>query len=113
MSVEEGVFIPRPETELLIDLVSDVVSGNEELRQGLWVDLGTGSGAIAIGIARVLGTGGRVIATDLNPVAASVAAFNVQRYGLQVSDLNITITLSHLLLCISRFEYNGAYRFII
>ncbi|KAM1795834.1 hypothetical protein TB1_035238 [Malus domestica] len=50
---------------------------------GLWADLGTGSGAIAIGIARVLGSGGRVIATDLSPAAIGVAAFNVQRYGLQ------------------------------
>ncbi|KAL5804996.1 hypothetical protein ACOSQ3_031796 [Xanthoceras sorbifolium] len=83
LSVEEGVFIPRPETELLVDLASDAVSNNEELRQGLWVDLGTGSGAIAIGIGRILGTRGRVIATDLNPLAASVAAFNVQRYSLQ------------------------------
>ncbi|KAI9184714.1 hypothetical protein LWI28_000392 [Acer negundo] len=83
LSVEEGVFIPRPETELLIDSVSDVVSNNEELRQGLWVDLGTGSGAIAIGIGRILESRGRVIAIDLNPLAASVAAFNVQRYGLQ------------------------------
>ncbi|KAM1032189.1 hypothetical protein ACFX15_035190 [Malus domestica] len=48
-------------------------------------DLGMGSGAIAIaiGIARVLGSGGRVIATDLSPAAIGLAAFNVQRYGLQ------------------------------
>lgn len=84
LSVEEGVFIPRPETELMVDLVSDVlVRDNDGLRDGLWVDLGTGSGAIAIGIARVLGSKGRVIAVDLNPLAAAVAAFNAQRYGLQ------------------------------
>ncbi|KAM2948889.1 hypothetical protein FF1_035844 [Malus domestica] len=70
LCVEEGVLIPRPETELIVDF-------------GLWADLGTGSGAIAIGIARVLGSGGRVIATDLSPAAIGVAAFNVQRYGLQ------------------------------
>lgn len=85
LCVQEGVLIPRPETELIVDLVGDVVSDNEELREGLWADLGTGSGAIAIGIGRVLGAGGRVIATDLSPTAISVAAFNVQRYGLQVS----------------------------
>ncbi|XP_068323313.1 uncharacterized protein [Pyrus communis] len=83
LCVEEGVLIPRPETELIVDLVGDVVLGNEGLREGLWADLGTGSGAIAIGIARVLGSGGRVIATDLSPTAIGVAAFNVQRYGLQ------------------------------
>ncbi|KAM1044818.1 hypothetical protein ACFX2I_035787 [Malus domestica] len=82
LCVEEGVLIPRPETELIVDLVGGVVLGNEGLREGLWADLGTGSGAIAIGIARVLGSGGRVIATDLSPAAIGVAAFNVQRYGL-------------------------------
>ncbi|KAI7980281.1 Release factor glutamine methyltransferase [Camellia lanceoleosa] len=83
LSVEEGVLIPRPETELVVDLVSDVVEGNEELRDGLWADLGTGSGALAIGIGRVLGTCGRVVATDLSPVAVEVASYNVQRYNLQ------------------------------
>ncbi|KAF9686517.1 hypothetical protein SADUNF_Sadunf03G0166800 [Salix dunnii] len=83
LSVQEGVLIPRPETELIVDLVSDAVSSNEELGQGLWADLGTGSGAVAIGISKILRIYGRVIATDLSPVAVSVAMFNVQRYGLQ------------------------------
>ncbi|KAK9057141.1 hypothetical protein SSX86_024508 [Deinandra increscens subsp. villosa] len=83
LSVEEGVLIPRPETELIVDLVYDVVNKNVDLMGGLWVDLGTGSGAIAIGIGRVLGDGGRVIATDLSPVAVQVASFNVKRYNLQ------------------------------
>ncbi|XP_044489268.1 release factor glutamine methyltransferase isoform X2 [Mangifera indica] len=83
LCVEEGVFIPRPETELMVDLVSHAIENNEELREGFWVDLGTGSGAIAIGIGRVLGEQGKVFAIDLNPVACSVAALNVQRYGLQ------------------------------
>ncbi|KAJ8542773.1 hypothetical protein K7X08_005296 [Anisodus acutangulus] len=79
LSVEEGVLIPRPETELIVDLVDDVVKENEELKEGLWADLGTGSGALAIGIARILGSDGRVIATDLSPVATAVASYNVQR----------------------------------
>ncbi|KAL6206019.1 hypothetical protein ACLB2K_023270 [Fragaria x ananassa] len=83
LCVQEGVLIPRPETELVVDLVGEAVEGNEGLREGLWADLGTGSGAIAIGIARVLGSCGRVFATDLSPVAVSVARFNVERYGLQ------------------------------
>ncbi|KAJ4840544.1 hypothetical protein Tsubulata_047317 [Turnera subulata] len=83
LSVQEGVLIPRPETEKIIDLVGDIVSNNEELGQGIWADVGTGSGAIAIGIGRILGSHGRVLATDLSPVAVSVASFNVQRYGLQ------------------------------
>ncbi|XVE59734.1 hypothetical protein DITRI_Ditri05aG0070100 [Diplodiscus trichospermus] len=92
LSVQEGVLIPRPETEMIIDLVGDVaLNKSPELAQGFWVDLGTGSGAIAIATAKTLATHththayahGRVIATDLSPVAVAVAAFNVQRYGLQ------------------------------
>ncbi|KAG7955240.1 hypothetical protein I3843_11G060400 [Carya illinoinensis] len=79
LSVQEGVLIPRPETELIVDLVADVVSENEDLREGLWADLGTGSGALAVGIGRILGSRGMVIATDLNPIALSVATFNLQR----------------------------------
>lgn len=84
LSVEEGVLIPRPETELVVDLVSDLVKGNEGFfGEGIWADLGTGSGALAIGIGRVLVGPGRVFATDLSPVAVAVANYNIQRYNLQ------------------------------
>ncbi|MCL7032878.1 hypothetical protein MKW94_002149 [Papaver nudicaule] len=83
LCVQDGVLIPRPETEKIVELVEEVVRKDEGLREGLWSDLGTGSGALAIAIGKVLGVGGNVIATDLSPVAASVAEFNVRRYGLQ------------------------------
>jgi release factor glutamine methyltransferase len=79
LSVQEGVLIPRPNTELIVDLVSDVVSKNEELGQGLWADVGTGSGAIAIGIRRIWGS----YDTDLSPIAVLVATL-MCLYGLQV-----------------------------
>lgn len=80
--VREGVLIPRPETEMLVDLVKEV----EGFEEGLWADLGTGSGAMAVGIGRCLGRNGRVFGTDLSPVAVETANFNVERYGLKVSD---------------------------
>ncbi|KAL5731392.1 peptide chain release factor N(5)-glutamine methyltransferase [Ranunculus cassubicifolius] len=83
LSVQEGVLIPRPETELIIDTVEEFLLKDKKMKEGLWVDLGTGSGALAIGIGRILGIEGRVVATDISPIAASVATFNVQRYGLQ------------------------------
>ncbi|KAL4554621.1 hypothetical protein LXL04_037218 [Taraxacum kok-saghyz] len=83
LSVEEGVLIPRPETELIIDLVDDAIKQNVELKNGMWVDLGTGSGALAIGIGRILGDSVRVTAIDLSPIAVQVASFNVNRYNLQ------------------------------
>ncbi|RRT68443.1 hypothetical protein B296_00025079 [Ensete ventricosum] len=73
--VKEGVLIPRPETEMVVDLVAEV----EGFEKGLWADLGTGSGAIAVGIGRMLQEGGRVFATDLSPVALEVARLNVER----------------------------------
>ncbi|XP_076924761.1 uncharacterized protein LOC143587323 [Bidens hawaiensis] len=83
LCVEEGVLIPRPETELIVDLVEGVVNGDVGLKDGVWVDLGTGSGAIAIGIGRVVGDGGKVVAVDVSPVAVRVAKFNVERYNMQ------------------------------
>ncbi|MCL7035452.1 hypothetical protein MKW94_026352 [Papaver nudicaule] len=83
LCVQDGVLIPRPETEKIVELVEEVVGKDEGLREGLWADLGTGSGALAIAIGKVLRTRGKVIATDLSPIAASVAEFNVKRHGLQ------------------------------
>ncbi|CAN8251689.1 unnamed protein product [Cochlearia groenlandica] len=83
LCVEEGVLIPRPETELIVDMVEEAVTRDELFKKGVWADLGTGSGAIAIGVAKVLGSHGRVVATDLSPVAIVVAGNNVRRYGLQ------------------------------
>ncbi|CAH2043568.1 unnamed protein product [Thlaspi arvense] len=83
LCVEEGVLIPRPETELIVDMVEELVTGDEWFKKGIWADLGTGSGAIAIGVAKVLASPGKVIATDLSPVAIAVAGNNVRRYGLE------------------------------
>lgn len=49
LGVGPGVFIPRPETEILIDLARDFLGSSATKRV---VDVGTGSGAIAISIAR-------------------------------------------------------------
>ncbi|KAJ3686772.1 hypothetical protein LUZ61_015936 [Rhynchospora tenuis] len=80
--VQEGVLIPRPETEILVDLVQEV----EGFRDGVWVDLGTGSGALAVAIGKMMMDGdsmGRVFGIDISPTAVEVARFNVQRYDLE------------------------------
>ncbi|KAF7056814.1 hypothetical protein CFC21_064192 [Triticum aestivum] len=79
VAVRDGVLIPRPETEAVVDMVAAV----EGFQDGWWADLGTGSGAIAVAVARMLGPGGRVFATDVSEVAVEVARLNVQRYGVQ------------------------------
>ncbi|XP_031500413.1 uncharacterized protein LOC116264383 [Nymphaea colorata] len=83
LSVEEGVLIPRPETVQVVELVDQLCSADQRFREGLWADLGTGSGAIAIGIGRILKGRGRVVAVDLSDVAVAVASYNVERHGLQ------------------------------
>lgn len=49
-----GVLIPRPETEQLLELFQAAVAARPQLRGGRWADLGTGSGAIALGLASIL-----------------------------------------------------------
>ena len=54
LAVGPGVLIPRPETELVLDLVAAALEKRPELGRGHWLDLGTGSGALAVGLASTL-----------------------------------------------------------
>ena len=77
LDVDERVLIPRPETERLVDLVL------ERLRStpgGILVDVGTGSGAIALALASE-GQAEKVIGTDVSLDALQVARANVVRCG--------------------------------
>lgn len=81
--VSPAVLIPRPETELLVETGLDYLKGRLLPRV---LDLGTGSGAIAVSMA--LGCpGATVVATDLSPDALAVASTNAQRLGAGVEFL--------------------------
>ena len=82
LSVGPGVLIPRPETELVLDFVAEAVAAAPGLSRGTWVDLGTGSGALAVGLARAMPAVPRVWAVDLSPVPAAYAAYNAARLGV-------------------------------
>jgi release factor glutamine methyltransferase len=71
LAVDERVLIPRQETEVLIDLVLQAEHGG----RGTAIDIGTGSGAIALALATE-GTFDRVIATDVSRDALAVAEAN-------------------------------------
>jgi release factor glutamine methyltransferase len=75
LEVNERVLIPRPETEILVDHVLEHARPN-----GVVVDVGTGSGAIAIALATE-GRYERVIATDISRDALEVARANAARSG--------------------------------
>ena len=77
--VSPAVLIPRPETESMIDIALD--ASNDLQRQGIWVDLGTGSGAIAIGLAKVLPLA-RIYAVDTSHEALDVAKANATRLNV-------------------------------
>lgn len=72
LQVDRRVLIPRPETELLVDLVIAAQRGGK----GTVVDVGTGSGAIALSLAAEAGFD-EVIAIDLSPDALAVAESNL------------------------------------
>jgi release factor glutamine methyltransferase len=78
--VTPAVLIPRPETEFLVERVLRLV---RETRQTapLIVDLGTGSGAIAVTLAVEI-PGARLIATDISGAALAVARRNAARHGV-------------------------------
>jgi release factor glutamine methyltransferase len=74
LAVDRRVLVPRPETELLVELAV-------ELAPARALDVGTGSGAIALAIADEL-PGAEVVATDTSPGALEVARANAERLGL-------------------------------
>lgn len=74
----EGVLIPRPETE---ELVSKVVADSRANMRIL--DVGTGSGAIAVSVAK-MSAGTEVVAVDISDVALTIASRNAAKCGVKV-----------------------------
>ena len=80
LQVSPAVLIPRPETECLIDYVEQFLKTSPELAQGHWVDLGTGSGAIAIALADLM-PHASIHAVDTSADALAIAQSNAERLG--------------------------------
>jgi len=88
--IEKGVLIPRPETELLIDLVADIIE-KENITQ--IAEIGVGSGAISIVLARKFPKL-KIIATDICAKPLEVAGQNISHFGLEKQ---ITLRKSNLI----------------
>jgi len=80
LQVDERVLIPRPETELLVDLVLRHFRGRSG---GVVVDVGTGSGAIALALAKE-GRFERIVGTDISSDALTLAMTNAAKIGVRV-----------------------------
>lgn len=74
VAVDPGVYVPREQTALLVDAAAEVLAAS-----GVAVDLCTGSGAVAVALARRR-RAARVVATDVDPVACACA----RRNGVEV-----------------------------
>lgn len=80
LGVKPGVFIPRPETEVLVDVVLEYLD-RRAIDAPVVLDLCTGSGAIAVSVAYERPTA-RVFATEVVPQTAEVARANAVRAGV-------------------------------
>ncbi|MBT8446279.1 MAG: peptide chain release factor N(5)-glutamine methyltransferase, partial [Gammaproteobacteria bacterium] len=81
--ITDAVLVPRPETEGLVELAIETCAGRNELRV---LDLGTGSGALAVTLAAELDTA-LVVAIDRDSAALAVAGRNIRCHGVAVHRL--------------------------
>ncbi|MBI4340833.1 MAG: peptide chain release factor N(5)-glutamine methyltransferase [Candidatus Omnitrophica bacterium] len=81
--VAPGVFIPRPETEAVVEAALERLRARQRSAQRplCLLDLGTGSGCIAVTLARQL-SACRIVAVEVSWTSLYVAAENVRRHGL-------------------------------
>jgi release factor glutamine methyltransferase len=100
--VTPDVLIPRPETEHVVEVALRVAAGAHSI-----LDIGTGSGALAVTLA--LEAGARTWATEISPQAAAVAAQNAERLGasagIVICDLIEAIAPSSMDLAVSNPPY--------
>jgi len=81
LQVDANVLVPRSDTEVLVDWAAELLAGMTSPRV---VDLGTGSGAIALAVKHACPSA-TVLATDTSPAALAVARANAERLGLDVA----------------------------
>ena len=78
--VDPRVFIPRPETELLIR-TADVFCQERSLKDPFVLEIGTGSGIIPVGLKRLIPLC-RVVSVDISSEALEVARLNIKKFAL-------------------------------
>ncbi len=79
--VREGVLIPRPDTETLVELIINMTKDKFSRQELKILDLGTGSGAIAVSLAYYL-KNSVVTAIDISDTAVETANINIEKHNL-------------------------------
>lgn len=80
--VQEGVLVPRPDTEILVEKIIKIVNNSELKNKDINIlDIGTGSGAIAVSLAFYL-KNAMVTAMDISDVAIKTANINIAKHKL-------------------------------
>jgi release factor glutamine methyltransferase len=79
--VDRRVLIPRPSTETIVEHVIQHARRTPGFHAPLIADVGTGSGAIAVALAKNIPTA-KVVATDISPEALALAAVNARIHGV-------------------------------
>lgn len=109
LRVGPGVFVPRPETELLVDYALEAVAGFGSQPAGLLaVDLCTGSGAIAASIATEV-AGSRVYAVELSTEAYAWALENCRPAGVNLVQGDARTALDELVCRVDLVTSNPPY----
>lgn len=81
LAVGPGVLIPRPETEQLIEFANHAIQSNPALLDLPWVDLGCGSGAIGLSLAKSYPQM-KVLAVDRSSICIQCTQRNIERLDL-------------------------------
>lgn len=104
LTVFPGVFIPRPETELLVERVMALSSGKKEII----AEIGTGSGALAVALAKELPRA-YIVASDISRKAIQAAKLNASRHKVS----SVTVVQGSLFEPLRSLSLKGRLHFIV
>ncbi len=107
--VEEGILIPRADTEILVEKVINIYKNNYHPDMVKIMDIGTGSGAIAVSLAKYIDNC-LITAIDICPNALKVAAKNANIHKVKNK---IEFYLGDLFSPIDKYDEYKTYDFII
>jgi release factor glutamine methyltransferase len=107
--VQEGVLIPRPDTEVLVEKIINIVNHTQLKNKTIKIlDIGTGSGAIALSLAYYL-KNSIVTAIDISDVAIVTAKINMDKIGLS----NVSIIKADILHQDINSDLNEKYDIVV